>query len=817
MKKIFLLLSLTILISLSQATEPVSSSPDIKKGIIKGVVKDKDLKTAVEYATVSLFQMNDSSLVTGSITNEQGEFELKQIKSGSYYVEISFIGYNKKTIHNIPINNDYKLANLKEVFISQAYEALDEITITTERLPVQYQIDKKVIPVNRQLTSTSGSVVDVLESVPSITVDIEGNVSLRGSSSFTVLVDGRPSVLEASDILTQMPASLIDNIEIITNPSAKYDPEGSAGILNIITKKGDLSGTSGVVNLNLGNFNNHGLDFLINMRKNKFNFHFGLDYNNRNFSGTRESENITNKDDKTTFVNSNGDSNRESLGYGVKTGFDYEINDKNIITLGLRYGGRKMNMGSDLNYSESFKFGDNDKEPAQYYKSSESWIRDMDFYNANLSYQRNFKGKGHQLITQVNFSKRSNDEESKTTRTQNTNIVDGKIATEDGPSSRLNLKADYTLPMGENRKFETGYESQIRNSEDKTTQSDWLNGEYEIKPEYNKDVSYKNNVHGVYALYADKAGIFSYQIGLRSELTDREIKFEGADDSFTINRWDFFPTLHSQIHLKNSNQLMASYTRRIQRPRGWNLEPFITWSDAYNVKKGNPDLDPEYIDSYELGYQNRIGEQSISFETYYRVTHNVMERIRSVYEENVMLTTTENVGTDYSLGVETMLNLSFAQWFKNDLIGNLFHYKLEGDFTTYDVNNKPNTQEFSTNSINWSLKNNSTFILDKTTRFQVDLSYVSKSKQAQGERKGFISANLGLKKEFFDNKLSATLQARNILGTAKHENFSKGENFYNYSKFDRQWPSIKLNLSYRINNYKKKRGTNNEDMEEFEM
>lgn len=205
------------------------------------------------------------------------------------------------------------------------------------------------------MTTASGNAVDVLESVPSINVDIEGNVSLRGSSSFTVLVDGRPSILEAADILTQMPASVIDNIEIITNPSAKYDPEGSSGIVNIITKKGKLKGTSGVVNLNMGNFGNRGADFLVNMRKNKFNFHFGLDYNNRNFSGSRETENwTTTADGKTTYVFSDGDTDRERLGYGLRTGFDYEIDTKNLITLGIRYGGREMNMGSDLDYTDYF-------------------------------------------------------------------------------------------------------------------------------------------------------------------------------------------------------------------------------------------------------------------------------------------------------------------------------------------------------------------------------------------------------------------------------------------------------------------------------
>jgi len=822
MKRTLLLLIFTMLACFTQASTPVPNKTGAMGGIIKGIVKDKDLKTVVEYATVSVFRMADSSLVNGTITNAKGEFVLKQLKPGRYFVEVTFIGYNKKTIRNIPINRNQRVADLKEVLLSQASEALGEVMINAERLPIQYQIDKKVVPVSRQLTTASGNAVDVLESVPSINVDIEGNVSLRGSSSFTVLVDGRPSILDAADILTQMPASVIDNIEIITNPSAKYDPEGSSGIINIITKKGKLKGTSGVVNLNVGNFGNYGADFLVNMRKNKFNFHLGMDYSNRNFSGSRESENRTTKDDKTTYVFSEGDSERERLGYGIRTGFDYQIDTMNLITLGLRYGGREMEMGSDLDYTEYFITEGEEASPEEHFISTDNWERIMDFYNANFSYQRKFKGKGHQLLTQVNYSYRDGDEKSINERKiPNGDMIDGKIATEVGPGSHLEIRSDYTLPLGGKRKFEAGYQGKMRQSEDITTQSDYntSTGQYELQEEFGHEVDYTKNVHGIYALYADQAGIFGYQLGLRSEYTDREIKFKGSSENFKINRWDFFPTLHSQVDLKEGNQLMASYTRRIQRPRGWHLEPFITWSDAYNVRKGNPNLKPEYIDSYELGYQKRMGEQSISFETYYRVTHNVIERVRSVFQDNVMLSTTENVGTDYSLGFETMLNLSFANWFKNDLIGNVYHYKEEGEYTTYDSENVGTVQDFSTESFNWSIRNNATFMFNRTTRFQVNFIYHSASKKAQGERKGFVTANLGLKKEFFKRKLSATLQARNILGTAKHENISEGPGFYNYSKFDMQWPSIKLNLSFKINNYKSKRNGRGEngDMEEFEM
>ena len=277
MNRLLLLLGIICLAMITKAADPVVK-PELQGGVIKGVVKDQTHDAPVEYATVSVYTMADSTLIDGTITDEKGAFELKKLKPGTYFVEVSFIGYNKAAVKNIPISKKRKVIDLKTVNLRQATEALDEVTVTTERLPVKYQIDKKVIPVSRQITAASGNAVDVLENVPSVSVDIEGNVSLRGSTNFTVLVDGKPSILDAADILEQMPASMIENLEIITNPSAKYDPEGTAGIINVITKKNKESGFTGVVNLNTGSHDNNRADLLLNYRKKKWNFNFGLDY-----------------------------------------------------------------------------------------------------------------------------------------------------------------------------------------------------------------------------------------------------------------------------------------------------------------------------------------------------------------------------------------------------------------------------------------------------------------------------------------------------------------------------------------------------------
>jgi len=818
MNRFISLLFLFLCFNSLQAIEP-SIKPNIYGGTIKGVVVDKDLNVPVEYATVSVYTMRDSLLIDGTITDGKGFFELKKLKPGKYFVEVSFIGYNKATVRNIPINKTHKIADLKIVKLRVSCESLDEVIVTSERLPVQYQIDKKVIPVSRQITAASGTAVDVLENVPSVSVDIEGNISLRGSTNFTVLVDGKPSILDASDILEQMPASAIENIEIITNPSAKYDPEGTAGIVNIITKKNKGKGFTGIANLNLGSQDNHGGDFLMNYRKKKWNFNFGLNYNNRGFSGDRETENRTVIEDVTNYVHSQGNSEMERLSYGVRTGFDFDLDEKNQFSAGFRYGKRDMKRGSIQDYQEYTDAGND----LSIYDSEDLWKRKMNFISSNLSYLRKFKGKGHQLSTQITYSHRDGDEKSTNELfDSNQQQTSGQIANEVGPGSRWEIRSDYTLPLGKDSKFEAGYQGQIRSSEDDTEQFDFntSNGLYEYQEQFSHMVTYDRSVHGLYSTIASNMGMFGYQLGFRSEYTYRKIEFQGEADKFSIDRWDFFPTIHTQYDLGSNNQLMASYTRRIQRPRGWYLEPFITWTDAYNVRQGNPDLNPEYIDSYEMGFMKRFRDQAFSFETYYKITHNKIERVRTVYEDNVMLSTMDNVGKDYSLGMEATFNLSFSSWFKNDLIGNFYHYKEEGEFSTVNSLGNEVIQDFSTKSYNWSIRNNSTFIFDKNTKLQVNVNYHSPTDWAQGRREAFFTTSAGLKRFFWRRKIAATLQVRDVFSSAKHETTYLGTDFYNYSLFQPKSPKIHLNISFKINNYKQKRGRNNgggSDVEEFEM
>lgn len=787
--------------------------PDMQGGSIKGIVWDSSAKTPVEYATVSVFRKADSSLVNGTITNAKGVFQVEKLRPGKYFLEISFIGYHKKKIKEVVITRGNRQVDLGKLQLKQAAESLGEVVVVSERAPVQYKIDKKVVPVSGQHTAASGTAVDVLENVPSVSVDIEGNVSMRGNSGFTVLIDGRPTVLESNDALQQMPASAIENIEIITNPSAKYDPEGTAGIINIITKKGKLKGMSGLVNANVGTQDNYGGDFLWNYRRKKMNYYIGADYNPRNFSGSKEEENITQVDDRTSYVNSMGDMERNFKRYGVRGGIDFQIDSSNMMSLGVRYGGRSMNMGSLLDYEEWMEGDDQHRKSF----SDQNWKKEMDFFSGNFNYQHNFKKKGHQLVGELSYSHREGDEESYNRLFAEDIQISGKKAVESGPASRCRWKVDYTLPLLGTNKFEAGYQGQYRSSDDKNKLYQFNptaapnTDPYDFQPKFSHSVTYEQKVHSLYSLYAAQSGALSYQLGLRAEYTYRNTQLKDDGSRFNIDRWDFFPTLHISLDINEENQFMTSYTRRIKRPRSYYLEPFITWTDTYNVRQGNPGLKPEYIDSYELGYLKRFGQHMLSVEGYYRLTHNKIERTRRPYQDNVMLGTFENVGQDYSLGVETLLSLQLFRWWKSDIVGNLYNYKQEG---------KLSGKDFSKESVNWSVRNNNSFKIDNTTRLQFTLRYNSPTEWAQGRREGYFTTNAALRKDFLKRKLSTTLQVRDIFSTSKHETFYEGERFYTHSLMNPKTPMVMLNISFKINNYKvdrkKSRGENGEE-DDFEM
>lgn len=763
-------------------------------GAIRGKVLDSETEEPLEFVSVAIYTIEGKTLVNGTITAENGTFNIKGLNSGRYYVEASFIGYDKRVIEDIEIGTSSDQIDLGKIILPRAVAQLNEVEIVADEMSVDYRIDRKVINVGQQLTAASGSAVDILENLPSITVDINGEVALRGSTGFMVLIDGRPTVLENSEALQQIPANTIENIEIITNPSAKFNPDGTSGIINIITKKNKLQGLSGTSNLNVGNFGRYGGGLLLNYTNKKFSAFIAGDYNESTSPGYELNERVTEDGETTYFTRSEGEEIDKRHFWVLRGGLGYNLTDKDIFNVEFNYGYGLFS--SEMN--QAFEEGIMPGNLFNNYTSIQDRYRGGGFYSINGSYQHDFKGKGHNIVAQIQYRKRDGDEKTVNELIDtNDRISSGQINTEVGPGSELQLNLDYVQPVGESDKFEAGYQSRISRSKD-VTELFWYNpenGDYELQERFSNDTDYNRDIHAIYGIYGGERGKFGYQFGLRGEYTYRVISAAAIDGDFVIDRLDYFPTLHTSYKLPADQQIMASYSRRIERPRGWYLEPFITWTDAFNVRQGNPGLDPEYIDAMEVAYLKDIGNHSLSFEGYYRITNNKVENIRSVYEENVMLSRPENVGQDFALGGELVFSMNFFKWWKIDLSGNFYDYRLEGSL---------GEQVFDRQSFNWNSRLINTFRFFEGNRIQLNSRYNSATVTAQGMAGDYWTADIAVSQEFWKKKMTGILQVRDMFGPVIRDQSSEGVDFYAYGERYNNAPQISFTLNYRFNNYKEK-------------
>ncbi len=782
----------------SQAQRPQANYS--LQGTIRGKVKEAAHKIPMEYTNVALYRQRDSVMVDGKITDKAGKFLFERLKPGKYYLAVHFIGFDTKYIHNIIINKNHPSVDVGTVYLEAASHTLGDVEIKGEQRHVQYKLDKKVINVTKDLTASAGSAVDVLENVPSVDVDLEGNVTLRGSSSFTVLIDGKPSILEGNDALRQIPSAAIERIEIITNPSAKYDPDGVGGILNIILKKNKKLGLNGMVNLSVSTRNKYRGDVQLSYRTGKINWYAGVDGNLREFNIMVQSEDRTWFDD-TTYRFTDIEGTRTRKGYGFLGGFDYYLTPKSTLSVSGKAG--KYGFGME-NFSdrEIYTLPAVSKEYSMSHSLSD---RAGGYYQGTLNFEHKFDDLGQKLDIMINYNRKNgNDREDQSdfltdSLWNDPEFLLSKIMTlQTDTNSDLRVKADYSKPIGTKGMLEAGYQSRIyRQSGDyvyrdfDTATGDWLDNDA-----MSNFINFKRDIHGGYISYGNSLGNFGYQLGIRGEYTFRDVQNSDTAAHFIINRFDYFPSIHLSYLFKKELQLYGSYSKRIRRPRERQLDPFPMVIDPYNTRTGNPQLEPEYIDSYELGVQKTLGRSFVSLESYYRINKNKITRIKEVQPDGTMLHTYQNLNKDYSLGAELMANLSVTKRFNLNTTLNFYSYRLDGNIDGEDI---------VSNSTNWSAKVNGLFRFKNNFRVQLMGIYRSPTVTLQGHRKGFVYTNLAVRKSFFKRKLSATLMVRDLLRTARFESYSESDNFYSHSTFNHESPIVTFSLSWYINNYKKKR------------
>jgi outer membrane receptor protein involved in Fe transport len=797
-----LLLSISILFNFetfgSLAGKPDTYADDDKPGTIKGEIIEASTGQALEYANVAIYNQTDSSLITGGITNGKGEFEIKGMQMGEYYLEAQFIGFEKSKLDDIVLDKENPSFNSGKIKLSPSAIALESVNVVADKAAIEYKLDKKVINVSQMINAAGGTAVDVLENTPSVQVDIEGNVTLRGSGSFTVLIDGRPSVLSGTDALRQIPASALENIEIITNPSAKYEPDGAAGIINLVMKKNSMNGLSGIVNASVGTGDKYRGDFTLNYRTEKFNFFVGADWRDETNYGKMISERELYLGDTTRFINVDGDRNFNRGGQNFKGGLDYYLSDKTTLTFSGEAGTSKNNRSGD-EYTEEYT---SPRSTDIFSLNEELAVSKNDFYSVTANFQHKFNADGHKIEAMVFYSDRSgidSDEENEMLTDENYNPTGTYLAkiqtTESEDEKEFRFKADYTLPISKESKLEAGLQSRVeRETEDISfKQFDPESGDYITSDFFSNTTNLKRDIHALYSTYSNKIGGLEFMAGLRGELTDREIKSSSNDSAITLNRFDLFPTLHLSYDIGDKNELMASYSRRINRPNGRDLDPVPAYYNRYTVRLGNPGLDPEYTDSYDLGYMLKFGRSYLSLEAFRRITKNKIERVEILGDDGVIYLTPENIGKDFSTGLELMGNIEFTKWLTVNASVSPYYYRIEGV-----IDGEP----IDRNSNNWSGRMNATFKISDASRLQIQGFYRGPSASAQGETKSMFYSNIAYKQDFLKKKLTATVSIQDPFRTANFARESVGTDFKSYFKWEREPRVVMFTLSYKINNFK---------------
>ena len=783
---------------LAQAPSQIVDESPVE-AIVKGKVVDAETKQSMEYANVSVYSSKDSSLVTGGITDSNGQFRISPLKSGTYYVEANFIGFNKTRIRNIQIAAEKREIDLGTIELDPSTQQIDVVNVVAERARINYQIDKKVVNVGQDINAAGGSAVDVLENTPSVEVDIEGNVTLRGSSNFTVYIDGKPSVLEGSEALRQLPASVIENIEIITNPSAKYDPDGMAGIINVNMKKNILSGFNGIVNTMIGTGDKYRGDLLVNYKTKKYNVFFGADWRNETFTGQTHSERETYSAD-TTRVLSDGDRDYTRKGHEFKGGLDLYLSDRTTLTFSGNYG---FSESERMGWGQTREFTNTEMQPI-YSVEEESSARSSDFYSGNINFQHKFDDEGKHKIDALFYY---SNEKGPDVELENEFYTDAGFnktgeylnriqSTETEDEDEYRMKIDYTRPIT-NGKIEAGFQSRIdREFEDyqfevyDEDQDDWIDNE-----DFSSQQHFSRDIHAAYATFDNKLfNKLQYMVGLRGEYTYRSIDHAKVPEPYKIDRFDLFPTIHFSYDMTQEMQLMTSYSRRIDRPGGRELDPFPNYMNRYTIRIGNPAIKPQYTDSYELGLMKRFGTSSfLSAEAFYKVTNDLISRVQELGDDDIIYMTYENLNQDYSLGTEVMANVDATKWLMLNGSFSVFRYRIEGELDGESIDRS---------STNYTGRLNTTIKFNPDSRLQFTSFYRGPSVSAQGENKGMLFSNLSYRQEFMNKKLSATLSLRDVFGSMRFESLSYGNDFQSKFRMDRESQVLTLTLSYKINNYK---------------
>lgn len=813
MSKKLIILSVSVLLSVAAFAQPRGG-----EFYIKGEVIEENTEASLEYVNVVVYSTRDSSLVTGTITDNKGHFSIKLTRPGKFYVTADFIGYEKIVVSDVTLRPGEEVFNTGVIALKVASMGINEVEVVAEKPFVSYQLDRKVVEVSRNPSAQGGTAVDALENVPSVDIDIEGNVAVRGSSDFTVLIDGRQSPLSGSDALSQIPASAISQIEIITNPSVKYDPDGTAGIINIVTKKGKLQGHSMVANASLGNSPQASADISYSYRAKKATFTGRVGFRDSEMAFEHRTDRSTISYDSllnqtpTSYIYNTRDGQMQRGNYFFKGGIDYHLSDANTLTIGGNYS--NYNFGRDFETNTHLQVYD-----LNWYEISETGFKvTPQTWQVNIGDKHVFNdNKDHYITGDLLYQWRKSQSkehlgmwvsDSLWSEGELMQPMEQAVTTEDAGRSRLEL--NYSQPINENMIFESGYTYRYDAYEQNYTRNikETESGNWIPNSEFDDVAIYDRSIHAAWAALKGKIQGVQYSGGMRLEHTDRNIETEKDDWNYNYNYLGFYPSLSLAKEWESGHTLQASYSKRINRPRDHHLRAFTGLSDGYVEHRPNPELQPEYASSVELNYQKSWGQSFLAVETFYRHTDNKMDRITEV-SGDTLIRTMVNLGYESDAGGEVALNMKIAKWWTFNPMAKVSYNSQEG---MYDNALK------TISNVNYRASMVNNFFLPTKTRLQFMSYYRGAQEEIDGTREPTYWFSGALKQDFFDRKLSATFRVDDIFATRKRESYTYAENTSIYSVGQRKSPTFVLSLNYKINpTNDRKRGNGNGGGEGMDM
>lgn len=738
---------------------------------ITGKVVEANSDNPIEYATISVIDNYTKKPITGTITKPNGTFSLK-IDANNFYVEVSFIGFVTATIRTEKLIG--RKINLGTITLNENQESLDEVLIQVEKSQTEFKLDKRIFNVGTDLSNTGASALEVLNNVPSVNVSIEGQISLRGSAGVQILINGKPSVLASSgsNALGTITADMIEQIEVITNPSAKYDAAGTAGIINIIMKKSEKKGLNGSVSLNAGIPNSNSFGMSVNKRTEHFNIFSQIGFGKRTFP--EDNKTINSDFTNNTTISSIGKREMNEKFNNFILGTDYHINALNVLTLSGSYAYEIENQNSKAEYLKTD--GSN--------TITDSWLREelTEADNPKLRYELQYKmifkrHKEQSLLFSALGSSFKKDESSffSNSTLVGNNPDEEQQARTDYALEDYNFKLDYTHPFLKVFTLETGSQYTINKVTNDFAVSNFENGNWVDNPDLTNVFSFNQNVLGVYNTLAYEGEIWGVKLGVRLENTDISTLLETTNLENNKSYSNLFPTIHTSYKFSEKMSFQAGYSKRINRPGLRELNPFSNIRNNFSISTGNPDLQPEYTDSFEMTSIHKFEKASLNMSFYSRFTKDIIERVNT-FENNINISKPENIGTNRTAGLEMNGKYNPIDWFSlnGDFNWNYFNRKGTFEITSFDFEGN-----------RWSVSLTSKFKLPARFDLEISGDYRSRFKTFQNEQSENIFADLGLRKKVFKGKTILSLSVRDLFASRIDKNTTTQPTYYLFNSRQR--------------------------------